>query len=39
MNAVKSIQSFHMNNKAHPCHKNTEEAVAPDDTLIEQKTL
>jgi len=28
-----------MHNKCNSCHKNTEEAVAPDDTLIEQKTL
>jgi len=28
-----------MNNKRHPCHKNTEEAVSPDDNLVEQKTL
>jgi len=28
-----------MINKRHPCHKNTEETVGPDDNLIEQKTL
>lgn len=34
-----SEKFFHMNNKGYPCHKITEEADAPDDTLIEQKTL
>jgi hypothetical protein len=33
------MQQFHMNNNRHPCHKNKEEAVDPDDTLVELKTL